>query len=144
MATGFFIDKNYSPSEEEIKIVLGAVYSYWQQLVDFIAVQYQIPPDLNFGGKNYGWNLWYRKSGKTLVSLFPQQDGFIAQVILGKEQVEKALDLDLGENVGRVLRETPQLHDGRWLFILVKTGRDVQDVEQLLLVKRRPLRTQKP
>ena len=113
---------------------------HWQSLVDFIAVQYQIPPDLNFGGKNYGWNLWYRKSGKTLVSLFPQQDGFVAQVILGKDQVEKALALDLGENVGCVLRETPQLHDGRWLFILVKTARDVQDVEQLLQLKRRPLK----
>jgi hypothetical protein len=144
MSISFFADKNHSPSEEEIRAALGAADEHWQRLVDFIAAQYQIPPDLNFGGKNYGWNLWYRKSGKSLVSLFPQQDGFVAQVTLGKDQVEKAFALDLGENVSCVLRETPQLHDGRWLFILVKTGRDVQDVEQLLLVKRKPLRLHKP
>lgn len=89
-------------------------------------------------GKNYGWNVWYRKSGKTLASLYPQERGFVVQIVLGKDQVEKALQLSLGENVGNVLRTTPQLHDGRWLFMHVGSETDVADIEQLLQVKRRP------
>jgi hypothetical protein len=46
--------------------------------------------------------------------------------------------LKLGKNVGTVLTETPQLHDGRWLFIKVKTAKDIKDIQQLLQVKRRP------
>ena len=40
--------------------------------------------------------------------------------------------LRLGKNVGTVLKETPQLHDGRWLFVKVKTEKDVKDIQQLL------------
>ena len=36
---------------------------------------------------------------------------------LGKTEVEKAMALPLGEKVGRLLRGTPQLHSGQWLFI---------------------------
>jgi len=34
----------------------------------------------------------------------------------------------------------PLLHDGRWLFIPVMSETDAADVEQLLLVKRRPVK----
>jgi hypothetical protein len=117
---------------------LGAKRSLWEELTQFIADNYPIPGEWNFGGKNYGWNLWYRKSGKTLVTLYPQQGFLVAQIVLGKDQVEQALNLKLGKNVGTLLRETPQLHDGRWLFIKVKTAKDVKDIQQLLQVKRRP------
>jgi hypothetical protein len=62
----------------------------------------------------------------------------VAQIVLGKDQVEQALTLKLGKNVGTVLTGTPQLHDGRWLFIKVKTAKDVKDIQQVLQVKRRP------
>src|SRR5512136_2552496 len=122
-----------------MQAALGPAFAHWERLTQFIAATYAIPPDLSFGGKNYGWNLWYRKGGKSLISLYPQQGGFIAQVVLGKAQVEKALILPLGEKVGTLVRETPQLHDGKWLWIPVTGEADAADVEQLLLVKRRPV-----
>ncbi len=64
----------------------------------------------------------------------------VAQIVLGNVQVEQALQLELGEAVGTLLRETPQFHDGRWLFIPVRTARDAEDAKQLLQVKRRPKR----
>jgi hypothetical protein len=64
----------------------------------------------------------------------------VSQVVLGKEQVEKALGLRLGAKVGNMVRETPQFHDGKWLFIPVTTEIDVQDIEQLLLAKKRPVK----
>ena len=138
MPIGLFTDKEYQPTETAVLEALGAKRPLWEELTHFIADNYPIPGEWNFGGKNYGWNLWYRKSGKTLVTLFPQDRYFVAQIVLGKDQVEPALALKLGKNVGTALAETPQLHDGRWLFIKVKTKRDVTDVQQLLQVKRRP------
>ena len=138
MTIGLFADKEYQPTETAVREALGAKQPLWEALTQFIADNYPIPGEWNFGGKNYGWNLWYRKSGKTLTSLYPQDGYFVAQIVLGKEQVEQALALKLGKKVGTVLAETPQLHDGRWLFIKVKTKRDVADVQQLLRIKRRP------
>ncbi len=143
MPIGFFLDKTHEPSAEEIAAALGAAKPWWDRLLAFIAETYQMPGEFSFGGKNYGWNMWYRKSGKSLVSLYPQKDSLIAQVVLGKAEVEQAEALTLGEHVGQVFRETPQLHDGRWLFIPVISAADVDDVEQLLLVKKRPVRQDK-
>ena len=140
MSVGCFLDKSQAPSSGELQAALGPAFPQWGRLTQFIEVTYAISPELSFGGKNYGWNLWYRKGGKSLVSLFPQRDHFIAQVVLGKKQVEKALALPLGEKVGSLVRETPQLHDGKWLWIAVTCEADAADVEQLLLVKRRPVK----
>ncbi len=138
MAIGLFLDKEYQPTETAVFVALGSKQPLWKELTQFIADNYPILGEWNFGGKNYGWNLWYRKSGKTLVTLYPQEGCFVAQIVLGKDQVEQALTLKLGKNVGTVLTETPQLHDGRWLFIKVKTPKDVKDIQQLLQIKRRP------
>jgi hypothetical protein len=138
MTIGLFLDKDYQPTETAVLAALGAKQPLWKDLTQFISDNYPIPGEWNFGGKKYGWNLWYRKSGKTLVTLYPQKGYFVVQIVLGKAQVEQALALKLGKNVGSVLTETPQLHDGRWLFIKVKTVKDVKDVQQLLQVKRRP------
>jgi len=138
MSIGTFLDKDHQPTLPEVFDVLGVKQLLWVKLTQFIANNYPIPEEWNFGGKKYGWNVWYRKSGKTLVSLYPQQGGFVAQIVLGKDQVEQALYLKLGKNVETVLKETPQLHDGRWLFIRVKTEKDIKDIQQLLQVKRKP------
>jgi hypothetical protein len=138
MSVGYFLDKTHPPSSEELKAALGPAFPLWEELVQFIAQTYQVAVDFSYGGKSYGWNLWYRKSGKALISLYPQKDGFIAQVVLGKAEVEKAMALPLGEKVQRLLRDTPQLHDGKWLFIPASGPVDVEDIHQLLLIKRRP------
>lgn len=138
MGISAFCDKERQPTRQEIEAALGPQQPLWQQLTQFIADNYQLPEVWSFGGKKYGWNIWYRKGGKTLVSLYPQMDHFVAQVVLGKDQVEKAAQLELGDNVRTLLDETPQLHDGRWLFIKVTTADDVKDVQELLKIKRRP------
>jgi len=139
MPIGYFIDKSQPPTPEQLQEAMGSVYPLWQRLLRFIETNYKLPGEMSFGGKNYGWNLWYRKSGKSLTSLFPQQDAFVAQVVLGREQAGKAASLDLGEKVRKLVDETQPLHDGKWLFISVTDEADVMDVEKLLLLKRRPV-----
>ncbi len=140
MSIGIFLDKAHQPTAREIAQVLGARKLLWERLTRFIMGTYQMPGELTFGGKKYGWNFWYRKGGKALVSLYPQQGYFVAQVVLGGEQAEQALALKLGKKVRTYLEQAPQLHDGRWLFVKVRTEKDVKDIEQLLLIKKRPPR----
>ena len=139
MPIGYFLDKAQPPAQEDLQEAMGNVFPLWERLLRFIQTNYQLPGEMSYGGKKYGWNMWYRKSGKSLTSLYPQQGGFVAQVVLGREQAEKAAGLQLGEKVRLLVDETPLLHDGKWLFIPVKEEADVQDVERLLLLKRRPV-----
>lgn len=139
MPIGYFLDKTLQPTEDDLQAAMGSVFPLWQRLLRFIETNYKLPGEMSYGGKNYGWNLWYRKSGKSLTSLYPQQGGFVAQVVLGRDQAGKVATLELGEKVRKLVDETQQLHDGKWLFIPVTDEADVMDVEKLLLLKHRPV-----
>jgi hypothetical protein len=139
MATGYFTDRGHRPSPEEVRLALGSRYPLWERLTRFIGAQGQVEEKWSFWGPaKSGWNLRYRKRGKSLVALYPQQERIIAQVVLGKVQAERTYKLKLGDKVSKMLRDAPQLRDGRWLSIPVLSTADADDVEQLLLVKMRP------
>lgn len=139
MTMGYFTDGNHQPSPEEIRLALGSRTALWDRLTGFIETRYQIAGEWStWGPARHGWGLRYRRKGRALVALYPQQEMLIAQVVLGKAQAERALTLKLGEKVSKMLRDAPQLRDGRWLSILVLSEADADDVEQLLLVKMRP------
>ncbi|HPS42238.1 MAG TPA: DUF3788 domain-containing protein [Anaerolineaceae bacterium] len=140
MSISYFYEKSLQPSINEIESILGKSLPFWKRLTQFIDQQFQMPADLSYGGRNYGWNFWYRNKGKSLISLYPQEDQFIAQVILGRVELEKAISLTLGENVGKMVLETPMFHDGKWLFVPVKSEIEENDIEQLLLIKKRPIK----
>lgn len=138
MSVGIFLDKEHHRTKKEIDRALGKRYGLYKALIDFIKRSYQLDGELSYGGKNYGWNLWFRRSGKILLNLFPQ-DGFcIAQVVLGKEQIEKARSLKLGKRVAEVFSNASQFHDGRWLYASVKTAKDAKDIQELVALKRKP------
>jgi hypothetical protein len=127
------------PSPDEIRRALGSAHPQWERLTHFVETVYQAAGRWStWGPVGFGWGLRYRFKGKALVALYPQQGWFIAQVVLGKAQAERALGLELGEQASRVLGEAPQLRDGRWLSIPVRDESDAGDVEQLLLSKVRP------
>jgi hypothetical protein len=136
MTMGYFTNRSHQPSPEELRLALGSLYPLWERLIRFIDTNYQITGKWStWGPVKYGWGLRYRGKGKSLVALYPQKEMIIAQVVLGKAQAERALSLKLGEKVSKMLREAPQLRDGRWLSISILNEADAEDVEQLLLAK---------
>jgi hypothetical protein len=138
---GYFANRSHKPLLEEIQLALGSIYPLWERLTRFININYQITGEWStWGPVKLGWGLRFRRKGKALVALYPQKERIVAQVVLGKAQAERALNLKLGKKVSKMLREAPQLRDGRWLSIPILNEADVEDVEQLLLVKMRPIR----
>ncbi len=141
MARGCFTDRTHQPSPQEIRSALGPLHPLWERLTRFLEANDQVKGEFSFWGPaKSGWNLRYRRKGKALVALYPQKGSIVCQLVLGKAQAERALGLNLGERIGTMLRETPQLRDGRWLWIQVLSEADAADVEKLLLVKMRPTR----
>ena len=84
--------------------------------------------------------------GRPLCEMYPELGSFTALVVLGKTELDQALErLETpGPTVRQALVETPRYHDGCWMYIRVSdplTGQqDVKDIEQLLLIKKRPPR----
>jgi len=135
------LDKAHRPTEEEILNTIEQT-APWLGLRRYIEENYDFTEELAFFAKKYGWTVRYRKSGKTLCSLFPEKGAFSALIVLGKKEAEQALSMvdEFGPNVRKVLTSTEQLHDGRWLWIRVLSAGDADDVKRLLNAKRRPKR----
>lgn len=141
MTESCFTDPKHQPTPEEIQSALGSCFPLWERLTIFIEKSYRIEGTWStWGPAKSGWNLRYRRNGKSLTALHPQQERILAQIVLGKAQAERALQLELGEKISRMLQEAPQLRDGRWLFIPVTSESDAKYVEKLLLAKMRPPR----
>lgn len=137
-------DKTHKPTEEEIESFIGEqAKEAWREIRKFIESHYDFVPETVFYGEKYGWTIRYRKSGKTLCSLFPEKGGLTVLIVLGKKESEKALSTrdQLNSKIKELLGSTEQLRDGRWLWIRLLTVEDTDDVKKLLQVKRKPKKT---
>ena len=123
---------------------IGKKARLWSELRTYLADHYDHVPQRDFGGMKYGWSIRYRKSGKTLVTLFPERGAFTALVVLGIKEVAKTEGLldRLSKNVRALFDESRQLHDGRWLWIRVSSKADVESIRLLLGTKRQPKSSQ--
>lgn len=133
-------NKNNKPTDKEMLKTVGKRSPLWKELKNYIEKYYEFTQEIVFYGEKYGWTLRYRRSGKTLCSLFPEKDAFTVLIVLGKKEVEKTQLMinKLNRAVKKIFDETEQLRDGRWLWISVRKVSDVESIKVLLSVKRRP------
>ncbi len=133
-------DKMKTPTDDEIENNIGEKSVLWSELHKYLDEYYDFTPELVYYGKKYGWTLRYRKSGKTLCSLFPEKDAFTVLIVLGKKEVEKTYTIidELSSGVRKLFDSTEQLRDGRWLWIRVLTNNDLESIKLILKVKRKP------
>jgi hypothetical protein len=151
MAHERLIDKSAPPSDAEMIDVIGpGLAEAWSELRRFLVETYDVVPVLQCGGPRYGWNLQHRKGGRPLCEMYPEHGSFTALVVLGKKELEQAMErLDsFGPTVCQALTDTPRFHDGCWMYIRVSNPlsclRDVEDIAQLVLLKRKPARKKDP
>ena len=130
----------HAPDDQEIENFIGEpAKGAWVKLRDFLRDNYDIAPELIFDKKS-GWDIRYRKSGKTLITFTPEKGAVRILMVLGREESEKALSMEneLSSKMFNLIKNTKQLHDGRWLWIRLFQTEDASDIEKLLPIKRKP------
>ncbi|MHA2386034.1 MAG: DUF3788 domain-containing protein [Candidatus Thorarchaeota archaeon] len=135
------IGRDHEPTKKQILEFIGTKASKsWMALEEFMTMNYDFQPELSYWGDKNGWILRYRRSGKTLVSLYPEKGGFTVQVILGKKEVQKFEDIrgELDADIATLFDKTEQVHDGRWLYIRQPGVGTIHDIEKLIQLKRKP------
>ncbi len=145
MATEYprMMDGTHTPDEKEITGFIGEpAIGAWVRLRRFLKENYDIEPEMMFD-KKHGWDVRYRKSGKTLITLTPEKSAVRILIVLGREESEKALTMrnELSPKMYKLIENTKQLHDGRWLWIRISQPKEAEDIEKLLPIKRKPKKT---
>ena len=114
---------------------LSGASALWDGLTDFLRDGCGCDGEFRFYGKNYGWALRFRRWGWALVSMYPGNGFFTAQVVLSPRLVEVATELALGEKARSILESSRAYPEGRWLYLPVSSVRDVEDVQRLVSLK---------
>jgi len=82
---------DHTPAEEDIREFLGEAKASWDELTAYIEEAYQVKPQNSYSKCSLqpGWNVKYKKSSKSLCTLYPMAGYFIALVVVGQKRKKK-------------------------------------------------------
>ena len=85
-----------------------------------------------------GWNVKYKKSGRSLCTLYPEKGTFSVLVVIGeRERPEMELLLPtFSEYLQELYRKTQVSMGQRWLMIDVTDEEILEDVKRCIFVRR--------
>ena len=114
----------------------------WDELTDAIDLLYDVDRLWNKGFGEWKIEYKYRRGGKTLCTFYAKENIAILLITYGKAEREKFEKMR--ESVSNQLQDiydgTETLHDGKWLWIPLDNEIKVEDIVEMLKIKRRPNR----
>ncbi|NLV45906.1 MAG: DUF3788 domain-containing protein [Candidatus Hydrogenedentes bacterium] len=130
------------PSTVQIKAWIGKnAYAYWERVVRLIEHNYPdvFIPEWLFGGNKHGWSLRYKK-GKSFCTLIPEKNRFEILIVFGTEERAKfeGIRHQLSPQIAKCFDEAKTYNDGKWLLLTVDKDETINDIENLLALKRNP------
>ncbi|MFX1318206.1 MAG: DUF3788 domain-containing protein [Promethearchaeota archaeon] len=135
-------DRTREPTDTDIISFISdsQAVSAWNQLMKYMDSFYDLAKEVLYYGDRYGWLVRYRKSKRTIVSMFPETNSFSFLIIYGKNEIDKFENQksDFLPSVVDVFEKTEKLHDGKWLWIRVKNTSVLEDLKKLIAIKRKP------
>ena len=134
-------DKTDGTKEPSLETISAYVKSpLWEQLRKHLEEQYKIKPILEYSrcSKQQGWNLKYKKAGRSLCTLYPMEGYYIVLVVIGyRERVEAELALPFfTQYLQQLYHETKTGMGQKWLMINVTDAAVLKDVKQCISIRR--------
>ncbi len=135
---------NQVPSLKDIKFYIGKSETIWDELISFIEDTYNVSSQMSYSkcSAQPGWNIKYKKSGKSLCTLYPMEDYFIALIVIGaKEEDEVRMGIEAGmftPYIMELYQKTAFSAGGRWLMIEVREKELLNDIKTLIKIRVKP------
>ena len=132
-------EMSYSPSIREIGDYIGL--PLFEEFCQYMGKEYQAICKIEYSKDVWarGWNVKFRKAGKSLCVVYPKEKYFTVLVVVGakeKAHVEKMFPI-FTEKIREVYHSTKEGNGQRWLMINVDSADDVfEDVLKLIRVRR--------
>lgn len=131
-------NRDIQPDKNQLIDLVGS--PLFEELLNHIEEEYKVLPEYSYSGCSLqpGWNVKYKKSGKALCTIYPLEGEFIVLIVVGqKEKDEVEFKLGSFSNYTKNLYENTKEGMGqRWLMIEVKDEATLQDVKELIAIRR--------
>lgn len=137
-------DKQDKTQEPTMAMISGFVGSpLWNELCRYIETQYKVKPVFGYSGCKMagdwsGWNVKYKKAGRSLCSLYPKAGYFTVLLVIGareRTETEYALPF-LSAYLQALYQNTQQAMGQKWLAIEVRDSAVLEDVKKLVTIRR--------
>ena len=132
-----------TPIQRTLEELIGSNnLDIWNKLVAVIEGLYEMDRTWNKGFGDWIYEYKYRRGGKTLCTFYAKQGIANILITLGKAEREK-VELkreDFSPLLLTLYDETKTYHDGKWLWIPIDEVLSMDDIINLLKIKRRPNR----
>ena len=132
-----------TPTQSILEELIGSNnLDIWNKLVAGIDSLYEMDRTWNKGFGDWIYEYKYRRGGKTLCTFYAKQGIANILITLGKAEREK-VELkreEFSKTMLTLYDETKTYHDGKWLWIPIDEGLSLNDIINLLKIKRRPNR----
>ena len=136
------LNSNIIPDYESMLKFIGnrQMKNAWLNLLAFIDNSYDLDKKILFGGKKYGWAVQYKRSKRTIVTLFPERESFTVLLVFGKLELKKIYTNKglFSETVIDKIDNTKQYHDGKWVWFRCENEKLINDIIELIKIKRNP------
>ena len=111
----------------------------WENVRSHLEETYKVSPKVEYSTCSGapGWNVKYKKSGRALCTLYPDEGFFTCLVCIGsREQVEAEILLSFCTEYLRNLYWSVKPFNGsRWLMIRVTSSDILEDVKRLIALR---------
>ena len=127
------------PTWEQVTEYIGS--PLWAEFNERIQSAYQIKPCMEYSrcSMQAGWNIKYKKGGKSLCTLYPMQGYFIVLVVVGSRELTEAEFLmpQCSDYVQTVFKNTKTGNGQKWLMLDVRDRGIMDDVFRLINLRKR-------
>jgi len=129
--------------KEKVNVLLSEEALFvWNQLTEAIDLLYDVD---RLWAKGFGdWKIEYkyRRGGKTLCTFYAKEEVAYLLIIYGKTEREKfeKIKESVSKQLQDIYERTETFHDGKWLWIPLDDKIVIEDIIEMLKIKRRPNR----
>jgi Protein of unknown function (DUF3788) len=136
MTYGYFTDGGDRPDLRRAVEVLAEAKTHWDSLLLELRSYTKAEPTWRFYGRKHGWALAFKKGGRALAALFPDEGRLTVLVVLSGEQADAALaNAALGPATRALIESLPRFKEGCWVFLPLTGGDDAADARSLIAVR---------
>jgi len=129
--------------QEQLTVLLSnETLSVWTELTEAIDSLYDVDRLWDKGFGDWKIEYKYRRGGKTLCTFYAKEGVANLLITYGKAEREKfeAIKTSISKQLQEIYERTATLHDGKWLWIPLDDKLKVEDIIEMLKIKRRPNR----
>jgi hypothetical protein len=136
MEPSIFTDKAKIPDDFMLLEALGALYSAWKEIRDYVFRVYpKATEEWNSPGQKYGWSFRIKDKKRAIIYLLPRDKYFFVAFVFGAKATEEALASGINNAIKTTIESATVYAEGRGFRIDVRNEAIIEDVKKLTDIK---------